>query len=125
MKKIWLLLIVTLFLTACGEEKEREVIKEDSFAVREISYEYDSSFWDGKSLIYIDTDQETFVLSTYEVEFIKTDKETSLKKKIIYDNRRMNPERTEFIMYVNEDEVSKISKEYAKTFERTLNFRDE
>lgn len=119
------MLIVTLFLTACGEEKEREVIKEDSFAVREISYEYDSSFWDGKSFIYVDTDQETFVLSTYEVEFIKTDKETSLNKKIIYDNRRMNPERTEFIMYVNEDEVSKISKEYAKTFERTLKFSDE
>lgn len=124
MKPIVLVSIVSsLLLVACGEsDEEREkIIKENEYQVKEISFEKWSGLIFDDFSIFVDTEQETFVLNPSEADFIKTKEPgTTINIKII-DHPKFG-ELTETTISVNENEVSEISKEYAAEFKETLEF---
>jgi hypothetical protein len=126
MKPIVLVSIVSsLFLVACGEsDEEREkILKDDEYQVKELRFEKEKGFMFDNFSMFIDTEQETFVLNPGEADFIKTEEPgTTINIKVI-DHPKFG-ELTETTISINENEVSEISKEYAAEFKETLEFTD-
>lgn len=124
MKKIGLLLAaVSLLLVACSEEEGP--LKENDYTVKDIRFEKTEGFFN-TSHIYIDTEQETFVINPWgwRTKFVKTKEPTTINIKLIDGEGFLGESTEETTIYVNEKEVSEISKEYASEFKTTLEFAD-
>lgn len=123
MKKMsFLFAAVSLLLTACSEEEK--ISKENEYQVKDIRFEKERGFF-GNSHIYIDTEKETFVLSPWEMDFMKTNEDTTINIKLINEKTFLDEwTEEEITIYLNEQEVSEISKKYASEFKETLEFID-
>lgn len=115
--------VCSLLLVGCGESEEESeiIIKENEYQVNEIRFEKEKGFMFDDFSIFVDTEQETFVFNHAEADFIKTKEPgKTINIKVIKDPKF--GELTETTISINENEVSKISKEYAAVFKETLEF---
>lgn len=122
-KMSFLFAAVSLLLVACNDEPKEKVLKENEYQVKEIRFEKEKGFWNGGSYVYIDTEQETYVSSPDDVNFVKRKEPgTTILVKLL--DHETYGEITETTIYVNQSEVSEISKKYAAEFKETLEFVD-
>ncbi|MFS0815353.1 hypothetical protein ABC382_00095 [Lysinibacillus sp. 1P01SD] len=122
-----ILFLVLLVLTACAEKKEI-INDEEVYTIEDIRFEED--------YVFIDTEQETFVYPSYKkLDFRKTNEPSYISFKIIEDKdhtlnifyflmREEFKEKT-IEVFINEDAVKDISRNYATEFKETLIFTDD
>ncbi|MGN4128048.1 hypothetical protein ACMGD3_24040 [Lysinibacillus sphaericus] len=123
--KLSLTTLSMLFLVACVEPKaepKAEIIKEESYKIESIKFKSEKLRWDK---VIVSTDTETLVLSLEDIVFIKTGDENST---IHVENTKetgaiVDIKITDAKIYLNANDVKKVSKEYAETYSRSLEFK--
>lgn len=118
-------------LGACEEVSEEDyekVLKEEVFKVENVDFNLEEvGAWelgDDEYKILIDTDQETLVADLEHTTFKKTDDNSSVHAKWIEKKGEIveSYEYMECVIEINKDDVSAISKKYAKEFNETMKF---
>ncbi|MFY0519352.1 hypothetical protein ACOMCU_16215 [Lysinibacillus sp. UGB7] len=121
-RKLFLLTAFSLiFLVAC-EIPKVEIIKDESFKFESIDFKLEKFKWD-KAIV--STDTETLVLSLEDIVFIKTeDESSSVHLKITKETVAITELETKAAkIYLNAYDVKKVSKDYAETYSRSLEFK--
>lgn len=124
-KKVNVLLIlflVSLILTACETTETEVIIKDDIFRIEDIRFEEQD--------IFIDTEVETLVYDTFDINFRKTNEASYINFRDVENRSLMKMDLISFKypiektidVYINENAVKDISKKYAKEFKETLPF---
>lgn len=124
-KKVNVLLIlflVSLILTACETTETEVIIKDDIFSIEDIRFEEQD--------IFIDTEVETLVYDTFDINFRKTNEASYINFRDVENRSLMKMDLISFKypiektidVYINENAVKDISKKYAKEFKETLPF---
>lgn len=124
MKKNFLivLMVAAFFLAACEEEKN-ELIKEETYTVENVKFDYGNLL--AESSATIETNQESLVILKKNIDFIKSkDSETTVVAKWIKDSGSFY-DHIEAIVYVNESDVKEISRAYTDKFGMTMEFENE
>lgn len=124
-KRFITVLILTLsliLLTACdGKENS---IKKESLTIEDIRYERGTGFLEN-DVMYIDTNQETFVLNPGDAEIKKTNKKESyliIEKQKVKRFFKHTTVIKNYLVYISKNDISKVSRNYAENFKRTLEF---
>lgn len=121
-KNILIVLIVAAFSLAACEEEKNELIKEETYTVENVKFDYGNLL--ELSSAIIETNQESLVILRENIRFIKSkESETTVHAKWIKDSGDFN-DHIEAILYVSESDVRKISRAYTNEFEVTMEFED-
>ena len=125
MKKMFLLkflMIFLLVLVGCDDEKYYSQ-NEARYNFESIEFVKDNWSWD-KAII--DTNEKTIVAKIDSLSFVKSKEKTSLKVvSHLYKEEKSSSRPTEYILYVDGQDLKEISKKYANTFKSTIQVSEE
>lgn len=135
MKKIILGIVVVaaLFLGACEEGKIKEEIKEEEFNLENIKFEPNTdlvlALFEGEGRndkVIISTNTETLVFYLKDINFIKIRNDSNEISTVKVKKTTRDTEIiTKVKIYLDSDDVKRISKQYADIYFNTLEFEDE